>query len=270
LAVLAALLPGPARAWDAVGHRIVAAIAERLLTAEAIPEVRGLLVADGNASLVDVANWAEGIQRVNPETARWHVVPIPFAAAGYDPARDCPNGNCLVERIEAFRRLLADRKAEPRARVEALKWLVHLVADLHQPMRCIDNGDTLGHELKLRWFGRTTSLHAIWDTDILQRLGRPDHLEARLAESVSRDDARLWSSGAPAEWAVECRDLARRAAYGTLPQARHPEIGQGYQSAAARVVEHQLLRAGIRLGGVINGAFLRTEKPWWQIWSPKS
>lgn len=268
ISVLLALAPGPARAWDAVGHRIVAAVADRLLTPEAGAEIRGLLASEGSGSLVEVSTWADEVLRRGSDTARWHVVAIPLSATAYDPARDCPGGACLVERIDHFRRVLADRKADARAKLEALKWLVHLVADLHQPMRCIDNGDTLGHEVKLRYFGRPSTLHQIWDSAILQRFGgRADRLEARLAESVTRDDARLWSEGTPAEWAVESHDLARKIAYGALPRGDFPEVGQSYQTAAAQVVEHQLLRAGIRLAGVLNTAFIRTGRPWWQIWS---
>lgn len=259
-------LTGPAAAWDVVGHRIAAAVADRLLTPDALPVVRELLVAEGAATLADVSNWADTVRAARPETAGWHFVAIPFAATAYDPQRDCPGGNCLVARIDQLRLLLADRKAEPKLRGEALKWLVHLVADLHQPLRCIDNGDRAGSELKIRFFGRPTNLLRIWDSSILERLGRPDRIEARLVETVTRDDARLWSDGSVADWAMETHDLARRVAYAPLPRD-NPDLGQNYFGPASEAVQHQLLRAGVRIAAVINVALRRDSKPWWQLWS---
>jgi hypothetical protein len=261
-----ALAPGPAAAWDVVGHRIAAAIAERLLTPDALPQVRELLVADGAATLADVSNWADSVRPARPDTAGWHFVAIPLAATSYDPARDCPGGNCLVARIEQLRLLLADKKAEPKLKVEALKWLVHLIADLHQPLRCIDNGDRNGSEFKIRFFGRPTNLLRIWDSSILERLGRPDRIEARLVEAVTRDDARLWSEGSAADWAMETHDLARRVAYEPLGRDQI-DVGQAYMTPAGEAVEHQLLRAGVRIAAVINIALRRDSKPWWQLWS---
>jgi hypothetical protein len=267
-AVAAALLaPAPALAWGAVGHRIVATIAERHLGPETVRQVRELLATDGAATLADVALWADTIQPAHPHTARWHGVRIPLAAAGYDAARDCPGGDCVVEQIEQFRRALADRKGDPRLRIEALKYLVNLVADLHQPMNCADHGDRNGADRRLRFFGRTTTLHAVWDSGAIERMGTPDKLEARLAAAIAPADLGSWVAGTPAGWATEAHVIAQQIAYGPLPATNPPEVGQAYQAAAEPMIERQLVLAGVRLARLLNEALEpEARQPWWKVW----
>ena len=102
------------------GHRIVAVIAERLVHRST--RERSLELLDGE-SLADVANWADEIKPERPETAPWHYVNIERGATGYASARDGRNGECVVERVRHFQRVLADRDA--RGRDDALRWLVH-------------------------------------------------------------------------------------------------------------------------------------------------
>jgi hypothetical protein len=268
LAVLVAALlaPAPARAWGEIGHRIVATIADRYLGPTATRQVRELLGQEGAATLADVATWADAVVRQQHNTLAWHSVLIPLEAAGYDAARDCPHDNCVVAQIDGFRRALADRKGDPRGRVEALKFLVHLVADVHQPMNCVDHRDGGGTAVRLRYFGRATTLHAVWDSGVIERLGAPDKLEARLAAAIRPADLAAWSTGTPASWAAEAHAIAQHVAYGTLPEKPPLEIGQAYEAAAEPMVEQQLVLAGVRLAGVLNEALEPpAREPWWRF-----
>ena len=121
---------GPAFAWGTEGHRIVAEIAEQFLEPEAAHQVRDLLALENATTLADVSNWADQIRAQRPETAPWHFVDIPITAPGYDAARDCPDKNCIVAKLDQFIAELHDRNLSPTDRLEALKFVVHFVSRL--------------------------------------------------------------------------------------------------------------------------------------------
>src|SRR6202045_5485533 len=123
-AITAALLvvlgmTGPALAWGSGGHRIAAEIAEQYLEPAAARQVRELLAIENATTLAQVSTWADEIRPQRRETAPWHFVDIPIhpspgTPAAYDPARDCPRGDCVVAAIERFAAVLRDKTAAPR------------------------------------------------------------------------------------------------------------------------------------------------------------
>jgi hypothetical protein len=158
-------LTGPALAWGSEGHRVVAEIAEQYLEPATARQVRGLLAIENATTLAQVATWADDIRAQRRETARWHFVDIPIhppagTPAAYDAARDCPRSDCIVAAIERFEGVLRDRSAPPRERLKALKFIVHFVADIDQPLHCADDGDRGGNDIRLIFRGRHTNLHA--------------------------------------------------------------------------------------------------------------
>ncbi len=126
----------PALAWGRDGHQIVATIAQSLLTPQARTQADALLAAAGGESFVAASDWPDRIRRERPETARWHFVDIEVGAGLYDEARDCPRWACAVAKIDDFRAELADSHLDPERRGEALKWLIHLVGDIHPAAAC--------------------------------------------------------------------------------------------------------------------------------------
>ena len=157
--VLLAGTAGPALAWGYEGHRIVAEIAEQYLEPLTVRQVRELLALENATTLAEVSTWADEIRPRRPETAPWHFVdipvhPAPGTSAAYDAARDCPRGDCVVAAIERFAAVLRDKDAAPRRRLEALKWVVHFVADIHQPLHCADDNDRGG--MSTSWAGAPT------------------------------------------------------------------------------------------------------------------
>jgi hypothetical protein len=97
--------------------------------------------------LVLDSNWADEIRDQQRDTGRWHFVDIPLTAPGYDPRRDCPDRACVVAQIENDMRILGDRRLSDGARAEALRFLIHFVADVHQPLHAEDNGDRGGNQV---------------------------------------------------------------------------------------------------------------------------
>jgi hypothetical protein len=254
-------LTGQALAWGDEGHRIVAEIAEQYLKAGTAHQVRELLALENATTLAAVSTWADEIRGQRRETARWHYVNIPIhppagTPPGYDAARDCPTGDCVVAKIDELAAVLGDKAVhDARERLEALKFVVHFVADVHQPLHAANDGDRGGNDVRVTLMGRQTNLHAIWDTGILFSAGIGDEraYALQLARSIRPIELDQWRDGSAATWATESNDIARRLIYGAWPHG--PDALRGsYAETALPVVSVQLEKAGVRLAAVLNAA----------------
>jgi len=119
-------------AWGHEGHEVIALIAEHSMTPAALANAKAIL---GGASLKDVASWADDYRRDHPETGPWHYIDIPLADSRIDMARECPDGQCVIAQTERFLSVLRDPKADWNSKAAALKFVVHFVGDLHQPLQ---------------------------------------------------------------------------------------------------------------------------------------
>jgi hypothetical protein len=143
----------------------VATLAATILTTEARTQVASLL--DPGTTTADISTWADEVRPTRPNTGPWPYVNIPRGAAGYNAKRDCARG-CVVSAIEQSIRLLQDPSKGRAVRQEALKWLVHFVADLHQPLHAIADHRG-GNDVPGQFNGRQTNLHRLWDVDLIER-----------------------------------------------------------------------------------------------------
>lgn len=244
--VLLLLLPGRALAWGAEGHEVIATIALAELTPQARAQAAGLL--GGAAMLVHDSNWADEIRDQRPETGRWHYVNIPLDAVRYDARRDCSGGDCVVAQVTRQLAVLADRKAPPRRRAEALRFVIHFVGDIHQPLHAV--GDRGGNAVRVRLMGDRTNLHHVWDASVLEPMG-PDAgaIAARLAPTPAQRKA--WRTGGPADWANESHAIARA----VYPRDRRVlRLSFASLEAAGPAVRAQLAKAGDRLAWLLNRA----------------
>lgn len=234
-----------------MGHEIVAEIADRALSTRARDEVRRLLKGRGMAS---VSSWADEIRAKRRETSAWHFVNIPREASSYDAARDCRRGQCIVAALERQLGILRDRERRTQERGDALRFVIHLVADLHQPLHCIDDDDRGGNDVSVRWFRRKTSLHRVWDSEILTHAGLSTAQQsARLGERARELPRRALSAGSIEDWVDEAHAIAQDAY--ELPQDNR--LGESYYTATSEVVDLQLLRAGLRLAKLLDDALGR-------------
>ena len=158
----------PARAWGVQGHQVVAAIAWQGLSPVAREEATRLLALEPAQTLVSVATWAD--EHRGPATAPWHYLNFPRGQCRFDAARDCPEGQCVIGAIDRQRAILAS-KATDAERLQALKYLVHLVADIHQPLHAGYQDDRGGNTVQLRFLMRGSNLHALWDKGLIEQLG---------------------------------------------------------------------------------------------------
>jgi S1/P1 Nuclease len=237
--------------WGREGHRIVALIAEHYMTGEALTKASNLLA--GN-TIDSRASWADDYRRDHPETGRWHYIDIPLADSKIDLSRECPDGDCVIVKTEQFVAVLRDPKAERTAKTEALKYVVHFVGDLHQPLHDEDDNDEGGNMRHAIFDGRPDNLHWIWDTGLLEHINRsPEALAVELESRITRQDREKWVRGSIEDWALEGR-LARAVAYEDLPDTNPAPITPAYERQADPAIELQLEKAGVRLAYVLDHA----------------
>lgn len=231
-----------AHAWGADGHRLIAQLAEAQLTSPARAEVDRLLSQEAGATLTSVATWADEIRR--PGTAPLHYVNLPEGDCVYSRKRDCPDGRCLVEAIRAQLTILKS-SAPDTERLTALKWVTHLVGDVHQPLHAglaVDKGGNL-HQVQA--FGRGSNLHAVWDKDLIRH--REGGLN-QLLQDMSNASPKGSSAAAPALWVTE--SCAVRSASEFYPGDR--TVGAAYAADWDHTLVAQLALAGRRLAEVLN------------------
>jgi len=261
LAVAALACPQSVLAWGAAGHSVVAEIAQQRLPPMAQRRLAAML--GSGRSLASVANWADTQAMLKPATRRWHYVNIPVSSDGYDAGRDCQqqaDGDCLVAAIDRWQRALADWRTPEGERLEALRYLVHLIADAHQPLHCAErDGDAGGNKLKVQYFGVPLSLHNVWDFGILDRAGFDWGEHVRYASDWLKDhDPSKLAAGQPLDWIMESHRLAVSVAY-DLPADL--ALGADYHERTLPVVHQQLAKAGVRLAALLKRALVPMRRP---------
>lgn len=254
-------------AWSALGHRMVGDLAQRHLQPSTLREVDILLAGETDPTLAGIATWADALRNSDPEyfrrTSRWHYVNLSSAAYGYDPARDCAGGECVVEAIRTQRAILANPHRPLASRRDALKFLVHLIGDVHQPMHAGNRRDKGGNQFQIslrtdlppQAYARSryrdgimgTNLHAVWDYYVLATANMDAHAYA------DRLNAAPWpphvASGAnPADWAGES---------GRLGNALYPQthaMDRAYLDAQRPLAELRIRQAAFRLARLLDAA----------------
>jgi hypothetical protein len=306
LAVLIASLPAPARAWGCEGHQVIALLAEKHLTPQALTMVKKILAGgpiDPSLSryckpgaadpLADASTWPDDIRPLRPQTAPWHYIDIPLGTKHPDPEKYCdPKESCVTRAITDQLAILRSADADPQKRADALRFVIHFVGDLHQPLHATTNNDQGGNCFPVVFFdalpqlrnpqteGYAPNLHGVWDTNIFERATKGktvDQVAAELDESFSRKIAR-WQKGVANVnvWALESYRLAEKEAYGKLPvriAAETPQLvatctddnhisarmlklderlTDPYQNLAVPIVRERLAQAGARLALLLN------------------
>ncbi len=259
-------LQSPAWAWGSEGHRVIALIAADRLSIAARAEVSDLLGGDARTSMDEASTWADEIRSGRPETRPWHYVNIEISTSGYDAARDCRGEDCVVAQVGKDVRILADHQLAKPVRAEALRFLIHFVGDLHQPLHCADNHDRGGNDVRVVAGGEETNLHAVWDSDVVAALGQnPDQVASLLKAQITDDQVKAWSRGSSADWANESFEAAKRDIYSALAgegATTAPIIlPRDYAAGERSVAAAQLEKAAVRLAALLNRALAAPASP---------
>ena len=265
----AALIPSPALAWGKTGHRVVAAIADAQLSGLARAHVEQIL--GPGESLDEAANWPDEM-RSAPEpfwqktATPWHYVTLNGIIYDHAP----PEGDAL-DALNHFSAVLKDPNASLADKQLALRFIVHLVGDLHQPLhvgKCCDKG---GNDVKVTWFGKPTNLHAVWDSQLVddEQLSFTE-LAAKLERHISPADLVRWWDINPRDWISEsaeirdtvyptARDLPKPPKGKKLKKGTLPDLSYNYVYKFTPVMERRLSQGGVRLAAYLNALFAEPQ-----------
>ena len=260
--------PSPALAWGKTGHRVVAAIADTQLSGLSRAHIREIL--GGAESLDEAANWPDEMRSApgafwQKTATPWHYVTLDGIVYDHAP----PEGDAL-EALNHFRSVLRDPAASLADKQLALRFIVHLVGDLHQPLhvgKCCDKG---GNDIKVAWFGKPTNLHAVWDSMIVdeEQLSFTE-LAAKLERHTSDQNVVDWWDINPRDWISESAQL-REQIYANIPPSATPkgkkgkggalpDLSYGYVYKFTPVMERRLQQAGVRLAAYLNDVYSKPQ-----------
>jgi hypothetical protein len=291
--------------WGCEGHQIITLIARAHLTSAAAasvdrllrdnpvdPELKRFCQDRPSDPMVDASTWADDVKNTE-KTGVWHYVDIPLtvrqktslspwcpAIGPSEAGKDRPG--CITNAMDFELSILRDQSRPAAERAKALRYIIHFVGDIQQPLHDSDNNDHGGNCTVMQFFGeeRASNLHAVWDYKLIEReLVRTRQTQTEYARSLDRrfrNRSDEWSRGAAVDWAWEGHALALDATYGNLrplipvenpdPHAEcdaerdkvaalHIAIGEDYLHSSLPALEEQLARGGYRLAAVLNGIF---------------
>jgi hypothetical protein len=299
-------LPASASAWGCKGHQVVALLAEKHFNPRALAMAKKILAEGpidptlsryckegGTDPLADASTWPDDIRGIRPEASPWHYIDIPRGAALHDVEKFCdPKESCVTRAINDQLVILRSTNSSPQKRADALRFLIHFVGDLHQPLHAITNNDQGGNCVPVAFFDTlpqlrnpqsesyAPNLHGVWDTNILERAttGKTvDQVASDLDQSFQGKMA-SWQRGSANvnDWARESYQLAAKNVYGKLPvpiPAEAPQLiktcaddnhvssrmlnlnehlVESYQNMAILIVRKRLAQAGARLAMLLN------------------
>jgi hypothetical protein len=250
IALVATFIVSDAYAWGQTGHRVTGAIAERYLSGEARAGIKQIL---GDETLAEVSNWPD-VMRSDPaefwqKTANpWHYVTVPpgktYADVGAPPEGDA------VSALQQFTKTVRDETAPLADRQLALRFIVHIIGDLHQPFHAGNGTDRGGNEVRVRYFGDAMNLHSLWDNAMIDRQQLSySEMATWLLAKVTPDQLRDWSNADPLVWIGESTIL-RDKAYPTSEN-----LSYEYDYEHIKALKERLLQAGIRMAAYLNSTF---------------
>jgi hypothetical protein len=263
-----------ALAWGQEGHSIIAEIAQQRLSQQAAQLVQRLLTG---RSLASIASWADDDRETHPATAGWHFVNIPLDVESYDAARDCKpdveKGDCIIAALGRVQQQL--RCATGDKQIEALKFAVHLVGDIHQPLHTVAEragGNDINVDIFMRGLATCptcavahmpTSFHAAWDVNLIEKTvwnwgAYVDRLEngwlkespLAKAEAPSADHTAI-DERAFIAWAEAAHKLAATVWY---LRPANDVLDDRYLRDVLPIMDQQLGLAGLRLARFLNDA----------------
>lgn len=280
--VLTCALSSQALGWGAEGHSIVAEIAQTRVSDRAAEKVKKLL---NGRSLASVASWADDIRDERPATYNLHFVDIPLDVKTYDPKRDCKRdekndkGDCIIAELERLRKDLNCAPAERQ--VEALKFAVHFLGDIHQPLHTVDEkkgGNDIPVDVYMRGLATcancvathtNTNFHAAWDVDLIRHTvwawgSYVDRLEnnwLKTPEAKAESPEANYTAITEAtfiKWAEDTHQAARTVWYG---RPANDVLDDRYLNDVLPILDRQLGLAGLRLARFLNQAYASDKCP---------
>ena len=248
--MVAAAMSFQALSWGQTGHRVTGAIAEKYLSPEAQHAVSQLLI---NEDLAEASTYADEMKS-NPsefwkKTANpWHYVNV-LDDKTYSDVAPPPEGNAVTA-LEMFSKQLKSKESSLADKQLALKFIVHIIGDLHQPFHAGNGTDKGGNDVKLKFFWEDSNLHRVWDSGLIdrQKLSYTEWTN-KLSSKISSQQASQWMDVDPKVWIAESAKV-RAGLYPT-----EDKISWDYQYQTIPIVKRRLQMGGVRIAAYLNALF---------------
>ena len=236
--------------WGVVGHRAIGQIAENHLTKKAALAVKDIL---GSESLAMVSTYPDEVRSYQKYayTAPWHYVNVAHGLTEDQFKAELKN----MEKDNIYKAILnctSDLKDATKTKEEkvfALKFLVHLVGDLHQPMHTGRSEDSGGNKIKIKLMRRENNLHGLWDSGLIDYAGMTYKELAATCDVISKQEQKAWQKDDVATWAFESYQMSQEL---YAEAEKNPEFDYDYYPKHADFIKKRLAQAGIRLAGILN------------------
>ena len=243
------LVPNLCFGWGQNGHRITGAIAESMLTPQARDAVQSIL---GNETLAEASTWPD-FMRSSTE-AFWrkssplHYVTVPEGLT-YHESHAPEQGDAYVA-LKRFSKEVKSINATQDERSRALRFIVHIVGDLHQPLHAGNGKDRGGNDIKVTYFGEPSNLHRVWDTQIIegQNLSYTEYTQF-ITRELTPEKVKAWSTADPVIWITESTLIRDR----IYPD--DTKLYYDYPFKHLDTLNERLLQAGIRIATYLNQLF---------------
>ena len=235
--------------WGPTGHRTAGEIAEKHLTKRTLKKIDKLLQGE---SLAFVSTFADQIKsdRRYDKFYSWHYVNMPIDG-NYETWMKNPQGD-VVSGIQHCLKILKDETSSTEDKRFFLKMLVHLVADLHQPLHVGRKEDKGGNTIQVQWFNKGTNLHRVWDEDMIREWGMSYVELADNAKDLTKEEIKQLQEGTIIDWMNDTHKLTGKV-YNSV------EVGENlryrYSYDYFPIVRTQLQKSGIRLAKLLNDIF---------------
>ncbi len=235
--------------WGSTGHRTIGEIAEKHLSKKAKKQIEDLLQGQG---LAIVSTFGDDIKSDDQydKFYTWHYVNFPFDTK-YENSDKDKNGD-IVMGIEHCTNILKDPNASKEDKVFYLKFLVHLIGDLHQPLHVGRKEDKGGNDIKILWHYKKSNLHRVWDSDMIEFYNMSYTELSGNTKNLSNAQIESIAKGSVLDWTYESQALAKK----IYKSAKQDEkLSYRYSYDHFDLVRSQLQKSGIRLAKILNEVF---------------
>ncbi len=255
LSLVAFVFSAALLSWGVTGHRTIGKIAADHLTPQAQTAVHELI---GDTTLADVSTWPDEVrgQPAYRHTAPWHYINLPpgLSFADFEGKVNGMVQENVYSALQQQEQILGSPASTRPQKIEALKYIVHFIGDLHQPMHVSREEDKGGNTIQLNYDGNGTNLHALWDSKLIDHQGLTFEQMAAAYDHATPAQIKQWQSDPLIRWIWESYQASTKL-YAEVDTMKSRAIDDSYYEAHIGIVQDRIEKAGIRLAGVLNGIF---------------
>lgn len=236
-------------AWGSTGHRVIGEVAEKNIKKRTARKIAKIL---NHESLASTSTFGDDIKSDDryKKFYEWHYEDFEYGKKHENS--DYHDGN-LLKGMDYCINLLKDKSSSAEDKVFYLKFLIHLVGDLHQPLHVGDKKDKGGNDIKVKWFGAPSNLHKVWDEDMISQFGMSYTELAQNLPYLNQNEKESICSGTLSDWMYESQKIAFTDIYLSVKQDE--ALSYRYQYVHFGTVKKQLQKAGLRLATILDQIF---------------